>query len=208
MATQRMTPEMTPAQESYLRDLIAIHELTPEQEAEALARLNDKNHPKRPDKATASQWIDRLKERPRRVIPADGPAPKGYLTVEFRPTTTDDAAEVNLGYIIGGENPVPRGRYAIPNPNPETQEKQDLAFYYVWVGDRGGWGVYQKAGPEQYRVSGRANEARIVRLIAKDPAEAMATYGRELGVCGMCGRELTNQESREYGIGPVCRGRL
>jgi len=33
-------------------------------------------------------------------------------------------------------------------------------------------------------------------------------YGTELGECGVCGRTLTDEKSRAYGIGPVCRERF
>ena len=32
-------------------------------------------------------------------------------------------------------------------------------------------------------------------------------YGVRYGVCAACGRTLTNPESIEYGIGPICRTR-
>lgn len=36
---------------------------------------------------------------------------------------------------------------------------------------------------------------------------AVVRYGQELGSCGICGRTLTDEESRRTGIGPVCAGR-
>jgi hypothetical protein len=38
-------------------------------------------------------------------------------------------------------------------------------------------------------------------------ADAQA-YGRRTGMCCVCGRELTNPESVQNGIGPICAGRL
>lgn len=208
----RIDREMSVSQEAYIRDLIAIHELTSEQEHKALDMLNHPpGTPYRLSMTKASAWIDRLKQLPRRVVPTNGkPAtPPGYLTVEYIEVASDrhPTEKKRIGQVVGGENPVPQGRYAIPNPNPNTQDTNDLAFYFLWVGDRGGWKVYQKAGPEEFGLDIKQG-ARIVRLISKDPLTATQTYGRELGYCGMCGRELTNQESREFGIGPVCRARL
>jgi hypothetical protein len=37
---------------------------------------------------------------------------------------------------------------------------------------------------------------------------AAMRYGKELGRCGVCDMPLTNEESRELGIGPVCRAKL
>jgi hypothetical protein len=51
-----------------------------------------------------------------------------------------------------------------------------------------------------------------IRIIAEkgEPMtrEMAAEYGRLYGVCGVCGRELTDETSIEAGIGPICSGRL
>lgn len=46
----------------------------------------------------------------------------------------------------------------------------------------------------------------ISRLSLEDKAtlERAAQYGKITGVCAMCGRKLTNEESIERGIGPIC----
>lgn len=50
-------------------------------------------------------------------------------------------------------------------------------------------------------------QAKVI-LVASDPANAAKVYGLETGECCVCGRELTNKESVETGIGPICSGRL
>lgn len=47
--------------------------------------------------------------------------------------------------------------------------------------------------------------AAALALIASNPLEAAIRYGRKTGKCACCGRELTNKESIELGIGPICR---
>jgi rRNA maturation protein Nop10 len=47
-----------------------------------------------------------------------------------------------------------------------------------------------------------------IREIAKDPAAAAKAYGLKFNHCCICGRELTNPESRVRGIGPICAGRF
>lgn len=44
----------------------------------------------------------------------------------------------------------------------------------------------------------------LYRKVVADPEAAMAAFGHALGSCGYCGRTLTDVESRERGIGPVC----
>lgn len=50
-------------------------------------------------------------------------------------------------------------------------------------------------------------EERIV-AVAADPKAAAIAYGQRTGNCCICGRELTNKESVELGIGPICAGRM
>lgn len=50
--------------------------------------------------------------------------------------------------------------------------------------------------------------AELLRAILVDPEDAARRYGLELGECSVCGATLTNPESRELGIGPVCRKRF
>ena len=52
-----------------------------------------------------------------------------------------------------------------------------------------------------------ATEARVVAAIA-NPAEAAKAFGQRTGECSICGRELTNADSRKLGIGPICAGRF
>lgn len=40
--------------------------------------------------------------------------------------------------------------------------------------------------------------------LAFNPKAKMIEYGRETGCCGLCGRKLTDKNSIEIGIGPIC----
>jgi Family of unknown function (DUF6011) len=53
------------------------------------------------------------------------------------------------------------------------------------------------------RVCDDATQARVLAAIA-DPAAAAIAFGQRTGSCSVCGRELTNAESRKLGIGPIC----
>lgn len=44
--------------------------------------------------------------------------------------------------------------------------------------------------------------------IAADPIGKISEHGRVTGQCGCCGRELTNKDSIDRGIGPICAGRF
>jgi hypothetical protein len=101
---------------------------------------------------------------------------------------------------------VAAGRYAVTGDNGQT------LFLKV---DRPAEGPY--AGQtfvrlqvsDEYRNVGNAARTTLLnKILAAGPKDAMLRYGRELGSCGHCGRTLTNEESREAGIGPVCRGKM
>lgn len=53
----------------------------------------------------------------------------------------------------------------------------------------------------------KEREAEVLKVLA-DPAAAATAYGLEFGQCSCCGRELTNKESIERGIGPICAERF
>jgi hypothetical protein len=96
-------------------------------------------------------------------------------------------------------------RYALPHTdNPD-------AYTYLWMKE-------SKRG-NRYLVSGvggahgdlvwsflkiENGALTLARRIAEDPNGAMIRFGQVVGSCGHCGRTLTNQASREAGIGPVC----
>lgn len=62
--------------------------------------------------------------------------------------------------------------------------------------------VYTQAGPSEHPYRGTDTDA--LRWIAANQKDAAALYGQILGVCGRCSRELTDEDSRARGLGPVC----
>ena len=69
-------------------------------------------------------------------------------------------------------------------------------------------------GDQFYPIRSNSNfktpKTAILQLIvfASLKMEFMQAYGREFGVCFICGRELENEESVKLGIGPICRERF
>ena len=105
--------------------------------------------------------------------------------------------------MVQDEVEVEAGRYAI-----EFGEK--LRFFHVNRPEDGRWKgftfVNEQAGDELFSVRNAESRKKILQTIANDE-DALARYGQELGVCGMCGRTLTDEDSRSIGIGPVCRSK-
>lgn len=98
---------------------------------------------------------------------------------------------------------IPEGRYAVNDPTDGT-----LKFYQVDKPTKGKWAgwVFLSvfASDERFPIRDRSKKDLILATIAQDSKGAMARYGLELGICGRCGRTLTDETSRALGIGPVC----
>lgn len=135
----------------------------------------------------ASELIDRLLKAPRRTT-----APK--------PET---------GFSLT----VPAGRYAVKDENG------DYRFIIVNAPEKGKWrGWYFvgiQAGDDEHRLGSqrpgqayRGKATAYLEAIQNDPRAASEAYGRALGMCGVCGRTLTDAESIARGIGPVCANRF
>lgn len=176
---------------NYVQDLLAERDLTASpkfreltasmDESEVnthLARLRQKARSM--TQAQASAWIDRLKVLPKKhvaTVPQRGATPKV-------------------------KSDVPAGHYAV------TGEDGTTDFYRVDRPADGRWAGYifvQLQLSETYQRVPLRNIQTILDKIAKDgPEQASKRYGKELGRCGVCNRTLTNNESIEAGIGPVC----
>lgn len=100
-------------------------------------------------------------------------------------------------------------------------ERGTLSFVRMDKVERGKWAdfVFVKAyiggdssmrlgmqGPDSDEYRGQW--AQVLRNVAADVPGAVARFGQELGICGVCNTPLTNEESRRLGIGPVCRSKL
>ncbi|AYB70586.1 hypothetical protein SEA_SERENDIPITOUS_45 [Mycobacterium phage Serendipitous] len=112
-------------------------------------------------------------------------------------------------YETAASTDVPAGRYAVETEDGATN---GLAFYKVDRPTEGRWAGYVfvklMVSDDEQRLSQKASQAVLQKIAAAGPAEASARYGHEIGECGVCGRTLTNDESRAYGIGPDCRKKL
>lgn len=97
---------------------------------------------------------------------------------------------------------VKAGRYALVDCNGIVKFfKVDRPTEGKWKG----WTFLSaQASDDFWPIRDRARKAEILSQIASDPYAALVRYGRELGVCGVCGRALTDAESRANGIGPIC----
>lgn len=167
-------------------------------------------------KATASAWIDRLRALPAKPVKEQTledtldralSSPQRFaggerLRVEYADVETDRGETVRLGYLTDGTTKVPAGRYAL-DTSSRPNYTNDITFFKLWVGDRYGWSVKLYKSDDNIELT-RGQQVGILREIMKDPAAAASLFGLHSSHCGICGRRLTNDESRARGIGPVC----
>jgi hypothetical protein len=136
-----------------------------------------------------------------------GAHPQVGAKVEYHNVTTDQGTK-RMGRIV-----LPNGKKVLAGSYGLKTKKMgfanDVSFFKVWIGDRGGWNVKLYVSDDTNRVMlTPATQLELLEKIAKNPQKAAARFGWEFKRCGICGRGLTKDESRERGIGPVCAERL
>lgn len=170
---------MTRKQVEFLRDL-AIKVLGEERGRAYLDELRAE-HP-RPTQRQASEWISDLKDRQARSPITAPPRSKGGLPS------------------------VAAGRYAV------VGDDGTLRLYKVdrpREGHFSGWTFVTWMRPNGYESQlSRPQMEKVLAKIAANPMDALVAYGKHTGVCGKCGRTLTDPESIDAGIGPVCAGKV
>ena len=123
--------------------------------------------------------------------------------------TTSEVKAANVSQHEPTAEDVPAGRYAVATEDGATNA---LAFYKVDRPTEGRWAGYTFVklivSDDEQRLSRAASQAVLAKIAEVGPAEASALYGHEIGSCGVCGKVLTNDESRARGIGPVCAARV
>jgi hypothetical protein len=142
------------------------------------------------DKAQASHMIERVQARPR------------LAGATAEPTTGrnvyEQAKEGDLAYV-------PEGHYATPSRTGAN----DLDFWRIDRPTEGRWAgrVFVKrviGGKADTPVRGAEAVAALQAITADHPHHAMVLYGQEIGRCGRCNRHLTDDASRQRGLGPEC----
>lgn len=101
---------------------------------------------------------------------------------------------------------IPEGRYAIVHGAGHR-------FFRVDKPESGRWQGYtfldEQHGPEWYPMKAPDTQIAVLQqIVDMTPIESARLYGRQLGQCAVCGRALTNNESRAVGIGPYCAERM
>lgn len=137
---------------------------------------------------------------------------------EARAELTRDKASALIEYLFGlplrpraeapAEKPedefasVPAGRYAVTVNGELWFVKVDRPTEGKWAGRVF---VKRQNGGELTRLYTNVQRRVLNNIATQGPATCAAEFGHKIGRCGVCNTPLTNEESRAYGIGPVCR---
>lgn len=99
----------------------------------------------------------------------------------------------------------------LPKMHYALEEQDGWHFYRIDQPKKGKWAGFTfidaQASSDYWPIKSLDRKADILRRIVERGAEQAASdYGHQIGKCGICSRTLTNPESIERGIGPVCAG--
>lgn len=124
---------------------------------------------------------------------------KGMPKAESAPVS-NETAKVSSAKVANGY-------YAI---RTSDDDENAIAFYRVTQGKAGSrWEGFTflavMASDDAFPVRDREKRAAILAEIASNEHEAGKLYGQKIGRCSRCRKALTDQTSRDYGMGPECR---
>lgn len=141
--------------------------------------------------------------------------PAAEAAVAAIATLTVEEASAKIGkalatrtalYATAPKPPAPLAK-RVTDGDYALQDGDTLKFYTVSTGKKGQWTGFQfvtvHASDERFPVKGETRKA-VLAAIAADPAEASGRYGRHFQQCGRCHKQLTDEVSRQRGIGPDC----
>lgn len=122
----------------------------------------------------------------------------------------------DLPYKTKGERSESRGSlgvYALSEPAPEPVEEGVYLFegkvYKVVRAVHGSGNLYAKLlDPDTGRFAYVRGAMRLLRTEHRMTLAQAKEYGALYGCCCNCGRTLTNEDSIEAGIGPICARRF
>lgn len=125
---------------------------------------------------------------------------------ESAPTVSIEAIETafNNAKSAGIQHPKLRLDTFVFSPAPKTGKNPDA----IYVKEDGQYlGKVLNGKLFAVRECSEDAQKRILE-VASDPASAAVAYGKKFGSCAVCARTLTDPESIERGIGPICAGRF
>lgn len=146
-------------------------------------------------KYAASQFITKYKDLPRKAKPVSAAG------MEAIAPGADSQEFLAAQSVVKTRPEVADGRYAV-------EHEGVLKFFKLKNGRKAGYVFLDvQASDDWYPIRHPHRIDEILALISADELTAARRYGQELGKCSRCGRTLTDETSRAYGIGPDCRSK-
>lgn len=120
--------------------------------------------------------------------------------------TTTDAPTTDDGMDL---TTMVSGRYAVPGGDTRLKVQIDVVTEGRWAGwvfvrDAAEYGNARRYGKQAPGATYVGDITDELAAIMADPKAAAIAYGRLVGRCGVCHRNLENEDSVAAGIGPVC----
>jgi hypothetical protein len=112
-------------------------------------------------------------------------------------------------------NVLPEGRlYAAVDGTEQTEFlkfdriKSDAQRWAGWTFVKRQYGEnWDRLGSQRPGKTYVGGGTKLIEQVLADPFKAAQRYGIEIGKCGMCNKALTDEDSRNRGIGPECWAR-
>lgn len=129
-------------------------------------------------------------------------------------TTTNSEGTQDATPSAGGLDlsPIPTGTYMVDGVTIKVGRPGTRSRWHGWtfVDDGGPWGnqvKYGRQGKDHWARYQGTHEDLLEKILA-DPLAAAVAYGKATGRCCVCSTELTNPESVDAGIGPICASKF
>lgn len=104
---------------------------------------------------------------------------------------------------------VPVGKYALRRLEKVDGKTVECEWHFFEVtrpksGKWEGWTFLRELRGDNALKVDKQTFTGVLSAIANDPKHFAAQFGKRTGVCGVCGKTLTDPKSVKKGIGPIC----
>lgn len=121
------------------------------------------------------------------------------------PTLTSADASQRIDAALKALATAPRPRSSSPQLGPGVY-RHNGGVYRVFPAQGSGRLIAKLYVDGSWEYAGAAH--RLLRAEERMSLEDVKAFGVDTGMCGICGRTLTNPESVAAGIGPVCASKF
>ena len=124
------------------------------------------------------------------------------------PTMDARLASQTIEWLLAQPKKAPSVAQSVPEPGYYAVPWRGVLRFYCVREGTGQWSgrrFLNRFRSDDLDRPTRQEVVDVYAAILANPAEAQKRFADETVCCYVCGRRLTDAESRELGIGPVCR---